>query len=114
MIAENGQHGKHPWIWRNREKLKYLTNCYSFTHFSPIYHCISWFKSALIRKNNKNNIKTGGVGVAGRPVGAGGDGDGLVETGIPIIGAKPGTLDYVTNWKKIMQGKMFISNSAAI
>ena len=56
---------------------------------------ISLIKSVLIRKDNKNNIETGGVGVAGRPVGAGGDGDGLVETGIPIIGAKPGILVYV-------------------
>lgn len=36
------------------------------------------------------NIETGGAGVAGRPVGAGADGDGLSGTGIPIIAAKPG------------------------
>lgn len=34
------------------------------------------------------HFKTGGIGVAGRPLG--GDGDGLNGTGIPIIGARPG------------------------
>lgn len=43
-------------------------------------------------------IKTGGTGVAGRPVGGGDDGDRLGGTGIPILGAKPGTyVIYITN-----------------
>lgn len=43
-----------------------------------------------MQKGYYNNVKTGNTGVAGRPVGAGTDGDGLSGTGIPIIGAKPG------------------------
>lgn len=49
-------------------------------------------KSVHMWKGYYINVKTGGTAVAGRPVGTGGDGDGLSGTGIPIIGAKPGTL----------------------
>lgn len=51
-----------------------------------------------MQKGYYNNVKTGNTGVAGRPVGAGTDGDGLGGTGIPIIGAKPGNLAiYISN-----------------
>lgn len=77
-------------------------------------HFTSYLKSVLIWKGYDNNIKPGIIGLAGRPVSTGGDGDGPVGTGIPIIGAKPGILViYTTNYKKIMQAKMLTINSAA-
>lgn len=74
---------------------------FMYTFFiNTVLYCISCLKSVLIWKGYYNNIKTGSIGVAGRPVGAGGDGDGLGGTGIPIIGAKPGILViYATNSK---------------